>query len=281
MQSLEHWNQKIFMRSRNIPFRDFVKAICSWMPANFYKYDGVITSFPRTDRTEKMISAGEYAKNPDLFASFARDYDENQSFFENFSRFFRETPRVAVRQLPPIENSEYTEISGWGIKDCYLSLGVVMDSTKVLYSFEVKENCHDIYNSVMVWDNCSQIYQSNSVLRSSKVFYSRFIYNSSDIYWSSNLVGCHECILCDGLENASYHIGNIAYTKDAYEAEKQKILHDRKDYWDRYLAVSTVGANLVSTNTTGSYATNCKNVTNGYYSYNTVNARNIVLVGSQ
>ncbi len=281
MPSLEPWNQKIFMISRNTSFRDFVRSICSWMPANLYRNHGMISAFPQSDRTGKLIPAEHYSKNPDLYIELGREYDTSVSFFKNFSSFFQDTPRVAIRQLPPVKNSEYAEIAGWGIRDCYLSFAVVMESSYILYSFEVKENCHDIYNSVMVWDNSSQVYQSNCILKSQKIFYSRYIYNSSDIYWSSNLIGCHECIFCSNLENASYSIKNKVYTREEYTEKKEEILRNPLVFERYYSEVATTWANLVSTNTTWSYATNCKNVVNGYYSTNTVNAKNILLFWSQ
>lgn len=102
-----------------------------------------------------------------------------------------------------------------------------MDCENILYTYESKEKCTNIYNSLMVWDRSENVYQSNSILNGYNIFYSRFIYESRDIWFSSNLVGCSECILCDGLQHASYHIQNKAYEKAEY-FEKKKDLLKRK-----------------------------------------------------
>jgi hypothetical protein len=102
----------------------------------------------------------------------------------------------------------------------------------------------------MVWNNCENVYQSNCIIRSSFNFYSRFILESSNIWFSTNLVGCHDCIYCDHLTNASYQIKNVEYTKEQYEEIKMKMMKDQKGFEKYYLGLPTDGENLVSENTT-------------------------------
>ena len=83
-----------------------------------------------------------------------------------------------------------------------------VDCENILYSVSVKENSRNVLNSLMVRNNCENIYFGKGVIDSFNVFFSHFIKNSSNIRFSSNLVGCHECILCEDLQNQSYCIRN-------------------------------------------------------------------------
>ena len=80
----------------------------------------------------------------------------------------------------------------------------------------------------MVWYNCENIFQSNCIVRSSFIFYSRYILDSSHIWFSTNLIGCHDCIYCEDLTNASYYIKNKQYSKEDFEFIKNKMLKDQK-----------------------------------------------------
>lgn len=279
MSKLERYENLIKEKVKDTSFRDFIKYIAGWYPVNFYKRDGIISVFPETSRSPNIISPKKFS---DVFSElmyYGIEYDFEVSFFENYKKLFAKVPFSALRQFPIVENSEYTDSSGWGTHNCYLDIGLY-DVENVLYSFEVKENCRNIYNSVMVWNSCENVYQSNCIVRSSFVFYSRFILESSNIWFSTNLVGCHDCIYCDHLTNASYCIKNRAYTKEQFEDIKKKMMKDQKGFEKYYHSLPTDGENLVSTNTSGIYITNSRNVHDGYYSYNITEGKNTLLVGS-
>ena len=279
MSQLEHYQNLIQEKVKNTSFRDFIKRIAWWYPVNFYKRDGTITVFPETPRSPHIVSPKEFSKVSTELTEYGVDYDATRSFFENYQSLFATVPFSALRQFPIVENSEYTDSSWWWTHNCYLDIGLY-DVENVLYSFEVKENCRNVFNSVMVWNDCENIYQSNCIVRSNFVFYSRFILESSNIWFSTNLVGCHDCIFCDHLTNAAYCIKNKQYTKEQYEAVKVKMLRDQKWFEKYYESLPKDGENLVSTDTTGVYITNSRNVQDWYYSYNITHGKNLVLVGS-
>ncbi len=279
MSTIPHYEKLIQEKVKNTSFRDFIKHIAWWYPVNFYKRDGIISVFPETSRSPNILSPKEFSKISSEFIEYGIDYNSEISFFENYKKLFSKVPFSALRQFPIVENSEYTDSSWWGTHNCYLDIGLY-DVENVLYSFEVKENCRNVFNSVMVWNNCENVYQSNCVVRSSFVFYSWFILDSSNIWFSTNLVGCHDCIYCDHLTNTSYCIKNKQYTKEQYEEVKKKMLQDQKWFEKYYLGLSKDGDNLVSTNTTWIYITNSRNVEDGYYSFNLTNGKNTLLVGS-
>lgn len=127
------------------------------------------------------------------------------------------------------ENCNYVDLV-LGSKNCYLSNTVINNCENVMYSYTVKGNCSNVYNSVQVLRNCENIYSSRSVFSSYNIFYSRYIQDSSDIWFSHNLIGCNECICSDNLQNKSYHIDNQAYEKEEYFKKKKVILADKSKY---------------------------------------------------
>ena len=65
---------------------------------------------------------------------------------------------------------------------------------------------------------------SGGITGSYKVYYSKYITDSSNIWFSTNLIGCEECILCDELENQKYCIKNRAYPKEEYFEKKEELM---------------------------------------------------------
>ncbi|MBU0627206.1 hypothetical protein KKH82_07475 [Patescibacteria group bacterium] len=120
---------------------------------------------------------------------------------------------------------------------------MVVDCENVLYSHNVKESSKDVYNSVMVWNNSENICFSMGILESSMIFYSKYIKNSYNIWFSENLVGCQNCISCSDLENQSYCIQNKKYTKEEYLEKKEEILREKDRFIDYYKELKEPGKN--------------------------------------
>lgn len=62
------------------------------------------------------------------------------------------------------------------------------------------------------------------------MFYSSNIHASANVWFSNNLHGCQECLLCDGLDNKSYCIENVQYSKEEYMQKKMAVLSERAMY---------------------------------------------------
>ncbi|MEI6774391.1 MAG: hypothetical protein WCL18_06490 [bacterium] len=130
----------------------------------------------------------------------------------------------------------------------------------------------------MIWDNCTNVYNAVGIMKSYNVFYSRYIYNSSNIRFSSNLTGCTECIDCDSLENKSYCIANEQYTKEEFLEKKKELLTHKDGFYKIYSALSINAQNNLSENVSGIYITESKNIENGQLIYKVRDSRNVVLV---
>ena len=111
-----------------------------------------------------------------------------------------------------------------------------------------------------------------------KFFYSRCIVDSSDIRFSSNLIGCKECLFCDDLENQSYCIHNQAYEKSEYFAKKNELLKQKDKFLTWFLEIPVTGKNFASTNVTGNFVNKSENIVDGYFDYQVKDGRNVVLM---
>jgi hypothetical protein len=116
----------------------------------------------------------------------------------------------------------------------YLSHTAITDCENIIYSLNVKGGCRDIYNSLYVQDTAEVVYYSTGVFKSSHIFYSKCIVDCYQMWFCSNMQGCQECVLCDGLTNQSYCISNKQYTKEDYVEKKAILLADRDTYLARY-----------------------------------------------
>jgi hypothetical protein len=165
-----------------------------------------------------------------------------------------------------------------GSKNAYISFIVINNCENVLYSVSIKDNSKDILNSLSVWDSSSIIYTSTWILRSFKIFYSRYISNSNNIWFSSNLIWCSECIFCDDLENQRYCINNIKLEKEEYFKQKEETLKNKNKFEVFFAKVNKIWKNLVSENIKWNYIINSQNIENWYFCSNINNWKNLLLV---
>lgn len=243
----------------------------------FYKKEGQFIRYSK-DADINIIPIEEWVRQRDNFTKYWIEYDFNKSFFDNFRGLIAKVPFPNVFHIWLVEDSRWADTVR-ASKHIYLSQIVILDCENVLYSFFVKENSRNILNSVFVIWNNDNVYQSIGVFNSYNVFYSRYINNCSDIWFSSNLTWCRECIFCDWLENKSYCIENKQYTKEEYFKRKQEILKNKDKFEDWYKTkVNKIWANIGSSNVKGSFIINSFNIDNGKFLYNVANSKNVYFV---
>ncbi|HRX63875.1 MAG TPA: hypothetical protein P5060_02090 [Candidatus Absconditabacterales bacterium] len=278
--NLKKREDKMGEKIKNIERRDFLKNLASWKSFIFYKRDDNVTLYPDVNRIGPLHSNEDYEKIRDSFDKYGRGYNFNKSFFDNYKDLFTQIPCVRLKKLLPYENSEYIDSGGYGIKNCYLSIGPFSDCENVLYSFEVKEKCSNVYSSVMVRNGCSNVFNSVGIINSYNTFYSKFIFDSSNLWFCTNMIGCSECIDCDNLQNQSYCIDNIQYSQEEYRKKKKEILKDKNNFYTKFLNLASKGNNIESNNVRGSFNVKCENIENGYLNFNIHGGRNLILAGS-
>lgn len=272
MSNLQQRQEKIQAKRKQTSFRDFLREIASRRPLLFYKTQWWVSRYPASDRTGGIIPFKQFEKQDTITG----DYKGN--FFRDFQSMRLHALTPAVRQVWLCENADYADMIHTG-KNIYLSVISIYGCENILYSFATREQTTNVINSMMVFDNAANIYQSTGVISSYAIFYSRFISNSHDLWFCGNCIGCYECVWCDGLVNQSYCIDNTSYTKEEYQSRKKDFLKAKSQFEDKYSRISLQGSCIGSSKTTWSFVVNSESVENGYFSYNTKDARNICFVG--
>ena len=272
MSNISHYQNLIQEKRKNTPFREFVKELGSWNILNLYKRNGKICRYPETDRI-KLLDDREYQNA----SAYSHEFNEGKTFFENFRELIDIFPFEHIFHFDNNENSDFAD-GIFGAKNTYLSFIVGFHSENVAYSAFCYNNIHNIFNSFLACINSSNIYMCGGINESHNIFYSRFITNSSNIWFSTNCIGCHDCIGCDDLENQKYMIGNREYTEKEFRKKKAEILHDKKSFERNFRHISQKkGKNIASKNVEGEYIVKSSNVENGSWVVNIHDSRNIVI----
>ncbi len=142
---------------------------------------------------------------------YARDYDWNRPFFEQFIELSREVPWFS-RSIINLINSDYCANAGF-LRNCYLifnsnenedcAYGVGIHSSKDSfdnYELDFSELCHQCF----------------MVKKSYRTFFSSHCKDCQDVYFSQDLANCQNCFACSNLRNKKYHIFNKSYSKEEY-----------------------------------------------------------------
>jgi hypothetical protein len=221
MSNLSHRQQKIQEKRKQTPRREFVMEICSWMPLWLSKNGWKVSRYPE-ERMKHLVSNTVFNEQRDALLLTQDFYSSNVWFLQSLSALWYEIPFSATIQQWLNENSDYAD-SVLNSKNVYLSFWVFESCADVYYSVLVTNNCRSVFNSIQITNYSENIYYSIAVDKSSFIFYSKYILNSHNLYFCSNMIGCHDCMLCDGLENQSYCIKNKQLTKEEYAQHKAKI----------------------------------------------------------
>lgn len=273
MQKDIHYYEKLIQEKRKkTPWREFVREMASWTTLNFYKRDGMACRYPPTNRITHLWK-NFWEEAPDIDCNI-KDWT---SFFSHFKQFQDKIPLAYTVQFAN-ENCEYTD-SSYLAYNCYLSFAIWLDSKEVLYSAFSYDNIEKVYNSFLVWKQSSNVYQSSWIMNSYNIFYSKYITWSHNIWFSTNMIGCQECIWCDGLQNQKYHIWNVAYEKEEYEKKKIEILRDKSSYLKSYSHIKSRKAiNFASENVEWNYIIESSNILNGGWIFRLHEGRNLLII---
>ncbi len=275
MQKLSYWQEKIQERRKETSFRAFIKDIASWQPVVFHKSDWLVSRFPKTERMPEVIKYSDYYDQDSAEYIDGIEYDHWKNIFQNYADLRKHVKGINMINFFNSENSQYADVvSKW--KNIYLSTFIVNGDEDVMYSFWVNDASKRILNSAIISDHSENVYFSLAIQHSFKVFYSRYINNSSDIWFSTNLLWCTHCIDCHDLENKSYCINNVEYEKEEYLEKKDEYLKNKSAFYDRYLSFQNKkGKHLASSDITGSYAVESENIHWAHFTYRISGGKNV------
>ena len=276
--NMKNWQNKMKKKRENTDSRKFLVEIASWSGMAFYRNNWLISKYPESERI-KISSIKDYEDKIDEAIDYWRDYNFNKSGFQNFQELFRSMEHSCVSHIWKNESCEYSDVAVTS-KNAYLSRIITLWSENVFYSMLVRINSRNAFNSLFVVDNSEIIYFCKSVHSSYQIFYSKYIKNCSDIWFSTNLTWCKHCIGCNNLENVSYYINNKEYSKEEYFEKKKKLLSDKWDFLNRYKSIENKWKNHNSTNVSGDNIIESQDISNGSFVFNVKTWNNLVFVGS-
>lgn len=276
MKDLKHWQNIIQEKRKDTDFQEFWEKITSWFVVVFSKNRWHISRFPETPRSN-AIAIDEFEKLRDDLVKSWKEYKKDASFFDQFGELLRITPLPYMIHHGVGDNIEYSD-NCVDAKNAYLSTGVLYGAEDTFYSLWSIAS-RQIYNSFWVNTQSEIVHFWKGISQSFKVFYSSFISGSSDIWFSSNLIWCQECILCDGLTNVGYHIKNIPYEKEEYFKKKQEMLEQKQLFGKLYETVFHTWKSYDDYHCSGNYIRQSENIENGVFVENAKNGKNVVFAG--
>ncbi|MDD2870800.1 MAG: hypothetical protein PHS49_02320 [Candidatus Gracilibacteria bacterium] len=276
MSNLKYWEDKIKQKRKKTDFREFVMGVASWFNIMFYKNENIICRYPDTNRIKNILEPNKYFQEyGDGVDGISYNFDN--SFSENFAKIFINVPKISTIRYGENPNCDFADTL-FGAKNTYLSTCIGQDAENILYSVMCYANVRNIFNSVLITSNSENIYFCFQVINSFNIFYSKYITNSNNIWFSSNLTGCTECIFCDGLDNQSYCIENVKYSKEIYLEKKIQILKAKDKFSNFFYTNNVTATNKLSINTNGSGVNFSENVENGFMVNRVKNSRNLAFV---
>ncbi|MEK7547462.1 MAG: hypothetical protein AAB540_01060, partial [Patescibacteria group bacterium] len=228
----------------------------------------IISMIPPTSPF-KVIDQDEWWNDSFDAGIYARNYDFNKPFLEQYKELQKEVPRWS-RIFVNCENSEFTNNCAQ-VKDCYLTFSSY-ESENLFY-------CTRVFKSSMCFD-CMNVNSSQYCSRCSdcqkcyNTHFSQSSENCNDSCFLYDCKSCRDCIMCAQLRNKEYHILNKEYSKDEYEKRKEEFLKElskdrekiekqfeefKKNLFHRNVRI------MNSENSTGDFITDSKNITNGFY----------------
>ena len=144
--------------------------------------------------------------------SYAKNYDSNKTFFEQFKELIKETPRLGI-MIHNNVRSDYTNGSAEN-KDCYL-----------VFAADYNEDC--MYGRLLQRDkfcvDCAFLHESElcyeclDCRNCFKCMFSEQCQASSGLMFCYNMRDSSDCIFCTNGRHLSNAILNVKYSKEEYE----------------------------------------------------------------
>lgn len=201
---------------------------------------------------------------------YGKDIDWSRPFLEQFKELMRDVPLPALyTAYSTMIRSDYCNGAS-GCKDCYLCFKIT-DGENCAYLNSVSDvkDCIDCSHN-----RHDQLGYGNVITHSGyQTFFCEDVVGSLNMWFSRSCVGCSDCVGCVNLTKKKYCIFNKQYTKEEYEeifkqydfGTVESLEAFRKTAMDFLLTNPRKQFNdRNSTNTTGEYVYNSKNVHDSY-----------------
>jgi len=158
----------------------------------------------------------EKMQNIDL-TSFSQIEDLKKQFEEFILKYPHRFARIIKSTNSTGDNLDGTK----NCQNCFDVSSGVKDCGNIWLSYSAVSNCYDCDH---FGRNSQDCYQVSTVYPGNRVFYSRFIFESHDIFYSYNCHNCSNLFGCVGIRNKSYCIFNKQYSKESFEELRTKLI---------------------------------------------------------
>lgn len=221
-------------------------------------------------------------------SAYAREFDFSRGFYDQYRELLAVVPWMMMgRHEPTMINSPYSNCAT-NLRNCYLVF--FSDYVEDSYYCDTVDNSKDCFDIYMA-THAEHCFESMSIIKCSRIFFSSDCEDSYDIYFSKNLIGCANCFGCVNLRKKQYYIFNEPYTKEAYfeklksfEFGSYEKLSAMKETFKQFSAGFPVKYihGRHNEDATGDYVSNSKNAVNVFNSENLEDCKNcfIIYVGS-
>ncbi|MBI5220713.1 MAG: hypothetical protein HY978_02675 [Candidatus Liptonbacteria bacterium] len=129
-------------------------------------------------------------------------------------------PRRFARLLRSVNSTGDNVEESKNCRACFDVFGGAEDCRYLWLTYSQVKNCYDIDHSGM---QSQEACDDSTIYPGNQVFYSRFIFNSQNIFYSYNCHNCSNCFGCVGLRNKKYCVFNRQYNEDEYRELVAKI----------------------------------------------------------
>ena len=206
--------------------------------------------------------------------SYAKNYNFNKSFFEQYKELQLEVPRLGIMEIQNVR-SEYTNGSAQN-KDCYL-----------IFASDYNEDC--LYGRLLQRNkqsvDCAFLHESElcyeciDCRKCFKCMFTEQCQDSTDLLFCYNMRNSNNCIFCTNGRNVSNSIFNIKYSKEEFEKKKTEILENyesnenaKKEFEElKKTTILKFATQTKCNNVIGNYLHNCHD---GVALYDTYDAKN-------
>lgn len=191
---------------------------------------------------------------------YAKDFDFNRSFFDQFYELQLAVPREGTSVFE-CENCDYNSHVRQS-RNCYLN-SLAVNSEDICYCYWSSQVESSLDCCFHINGKSSLCYECIDYGTCYNCILLQEGYNCSDCFFSFQLRGCENCILCSNLSNKSYHIFNKPCSKEEFEKVKLEFLNGSYASFqkgrEQWLAMK---AQAIHRST---YLLNCENVTGDHF----------------
>jgi hypothetical protein len=179
-----------------------------------------IVSMYHADTKAPVYASMEWKSDAHDPRIYGRDFDFSRPFFAQFSQLVEVVPRLSLFSKRGNENSAYTNYMG-DAKNCYLVFDS-MEAEDCAYSLKVTFS-HDCFDCDYVVRS-EYCHECTDCMRCYGLFEGSYCSDCRDSAFLLDCSNCSDCLFCKGLHDKRYHIRNVEYSPEEYEAKKNEIL---------------------------------------------------------